>query len=97
MYSPFALRPQQFRNVSTMVRPSRTAAGVEWSQQDPRRQAVCVVESGAKLEKWQSRLEDHEEIPDNWELRYLHCWNLALVCSESDYATVLPSGRKYLA
>lgn len=30
------------------------AAGVEWSQQDPRRQAVCVVEREAKLEKWPS-------------------------------------------
>jgi hypothetical protein len=51
---------------------------VEWSQPEPRRQAVCAAEGRAgevAQTPWGS-LEDHEWVQDNWTLCCLYCWDL---------------------
>ena len=69
-------RPQSFGDASTMGWSPRTAAAVERSQAEPRRQAVCATEGRAP---WK-RPRDREWIPDNWTLSYLYCWSFALCC-----------------
>lgn len=73
----------------------RTAAVVEWSQPELRRQSVWAAQVRARdvtRVLWRSH-EDSVD-PRFWTLSYLHSWNLILLCSDCNCSLVLPSWSK---
>ena len=65
--SSYSGRQQHFRDASTMRRPPRIAAAVEYRQLEPRRQAMCYKGQGwrSDLSPWRSP-EDRELDPRHW-------------------------------
>lgn len=66
MHPSCSRRPQDYGEASTMGWPPWKAAAVEWNRPEPRKQAVCAVEGGARVVTqalWRSP-ETHQWIPD---------------------------------
>lgn len=74
-------RSKHFGDGSTMGWSPKSAAAMEWSQLESRKQAVCATEWGDG--EWLKPLEKPRRSwvnPRYWALRYLYCWSLALLC-----------------
>ena len=80
-------RQQHFRDASTMRRPPRIAAAVEYRQLEPRRQCVCYKGHGWRSDPstWRS-LEDRELDPRHW---MVGDWFLLLIVTVPWYFSLL--------
>lgn len=70
------LKQGTFGDASTLRVPSRTAAEVEWSPSEPRRQAVCY-------RGWSQSGDPRPFEEATWWVA-LHCCSLVSLCSDCD-------------